>query len=202
MTAGRRPTLLAALALGLGGCGFRPLYMPEGGGRSIAADELAAVYVPVMAERSGQLMRQALQQRIEGSGTGIAKKYELLTAPNITGEGIAIQRDNSTTRVRLNGSAPWILRRLDVAHTVMATGSARIVDGYNILNQQYFAADLESEAAVRRVADALADQVVMQVAIFLRRQAVTPAPAQGPVAIGAPAPAEVPGIVPDVVPPR
>ncbi len=188
-----------ALAVGLlAGCGFRPLYMPEGASGSIAANELAAVYVPVMAERSGQLMRQALQQRIEGSGTGIAKKYELVAPPAISGEGIAIQRDNSTTRVRLNGSANWTLRQLDVARTVLATGAARAVDGFNVLNQQYFAADLENEAAQKRLVESMADQVTTQVAIFLRRRAVAATPAAGPVSVSPAAPAEVPGTIPDL----
>ena len=194
----RGAAVLAALVLG--GCGFRPLYLPEGASGSVAANELAAIYVPVMAERSGQLMRQALQQRIEGSGTGIAKQYELITAPAISGEGIAIQRDNSTTRVRLNGSANWSLRKLDLAHTVLATGSARAVDGYNVLNQQYFAADIENSAAQKRIVETMADQVVTQVAIFLRRRAVAGAPAAGPVAVGPAAPTEVPGIVPEIGP--
>lgn len=194
----RHAPLLATLLLA--GCGFRPLYMPETASGSIAANEVAAIYVPVMGERAGQLMRQALQQRIEGSGTGIAKQYELITGPAISGEGVAVQRDNSTTRVRLNGSANWILRKLDVGRTVLATGSARAVDGYNILNQQYFAAEIESSAAQKRIVETMADQVVTQVAIFLRRRALAGAPAAAPVAVGPAAPTEVPGIVPEIGP--
>jgi LPS-assembly lipoprotein len=190
--------LLAALLLA--GCGFRPLYLPENASGSIAANELAAIYVPVMGERAGQLMRQALQQRIEGAGTGIAKRYELIAPPGISGEGIAIQRDNSTTRVRLNGTATWTLRKLDVARTVLATGSARAVDGFNVLNQQYFAADLENAAAQKRIIDTMADQVVTQVAIFLRRRAVAGGPATAPVSVGPAAPAEVPGTIPEIGP--
>ena len=170
----RRAAALLGVAGLLAGCGFRPLYMPEGGRGSPAAAELAAVYVPVMAERQGQLLRQALQQRMEGTGTGTAKRYELITAPSFSGEGIAIQTDTSTTRIRLNGTASWTLRRLDPARTVLAQGSSRITDGYNIINQQYFAADLESEAAFKRLAESLADQIVTDVAIFLRRQASPP----------------------------
>ncbi|MGI4951210.1 MAG: LPS assembly lipoprotein LptE [Janthinobacterium lividum] len=158
----------------LSGCGFRPLYLPEGGRGSPASEALAAIYVPVMPERSGQLLRQALQRRFEGSGTGIAKKYELVANLSMSAEGIAIQRDTSTTRIRLTASAPWSLRKLDLAHTVITTGSSRVLDGYNILNQQYFAADLESEAAVRRAAESLADQIATQLAIFLKRQAAAP----------------------------
>ena len=171
MSAGRRAFLAGGGAAVLGGCGFRPLYLPEGGSGSVASTELAAVYIPVMPERAGQLLRQALQQRMDGPGLGVAKKYDLITSPAISGEGIAIQRDSSTTRIRLNGSAAWTLRLLNLEHTVLTSGNSRIVDGYNILSNQFFAADMESEAAFRRITSALADQIVLQVGIFLKRRA-------------------------------
>ncbi len=170
MTTVRRRGLLAGFAaLGLGGCGFRPLYM-AGRGRAGPAAELAAVYVPVIPERSGQLLRQALQQRLEGSGGGI-KRYELIASNAISAEGIGIQRDSSATRVRLIGNSAWTLRLLDPGHTVLARGTSRVLDGYNILNQQYFAADIEASSAYRRVAETLADQIVTRVAVVLKRRA-------------------------------
>ena len=173
---GRRFSLLGA-ASALTGCGFHPLYAPAAsGGNSPAAAELAAITIPVMGERSGQVFRQELQQRFEGAGTGIAKKYELITGMGLSMEGIAVQRDSSTTRMRLTGNAAWTLRMLNLQHTVLAQGSTRVVDGYNILNQQYFAADLESDAAQRRVASTLADQLTIQVATFLKRRAAAPPP--------------------------
>lgn len=167
----RRAALLGSLAL-LGGCGFRPLYVPaEGGAAGPASAGLAAVYVPVMPERSGQLLRQALQQRLEGSGGGTAKRYELIAVFLIVPEGVGIQRDNATTRTRLTGSAQWFLRDLTPERTVVAQGNSRVLDGFNIANQQYFAADLDNEAATRRMASALADQIVVQVAAYFQRQA-------------------------------
>lgn len=167
----RRRALIAGGGTALGGCGFHPLYLPASGGKPGAASAgLSAVYVPVIAERAGQLLRQALQRRTEGSGSGIAKKYELVAAPALASEAIAIQRDTSTTRVRLIGTATWSLRELNLQHTVLTSGTSRVVDGYNILNQQYFAADLESEAAVRRTMETLADLIVTQVATWFDRQ--------------------------------
>ena len=182
----RRAMLLGAGGV-LSGCGFRPLYMPEGGQGSPASLELAAVYIPVIPERTGQLLRQALQRRMEGAGdSGVAKKYDLITAMVAIGEGTGIQRDTSTTRIRLVGTAPWSLRVLNLQHTVLKTGSARVLDGYNILNQQFFAAELESESAYRRMAESLADQIVAQVAVFLRDR-TTASPASAPPAAPAPA---------------
>ena len=168
----RRALLLAAVGA-VGGCGFRPLYLPQGRGAPVSAD-LAAVYVPVIPERQGQLMRQALQRRMHGTGEGVAARYELLVSPVIVAEPIAIQRDSSTSRFRLNGNANWALRRLDVARTLVDSGSSRITDGYNIINQQYFAADLENSAAIRRVVESLSDQIVTDVAIGFKRRG-TPA---------------------------
>ncbi len=170
----RRRAVLAG-GLALGGCGFRPLYMPAGGAAGPAEAELAAVYVPVVPERSGQLLRQALQRRLEGPGTGAAKKYELTTYLIANVEGIAILRDSSTTRYRVIATAPWTLRMLSLDRAVLTSGTGRAVEGYNILNQQYFAADLEGDAAYKRAAETLADQIVTQVAIFLRRRTEAPA---------------------------
>lgn len=171
----RRAVLLGGGTAALAGCGFRPLYAPAASGApGPAAAEMAAIYVPIFADRPGQLLRQELQQRFEGTGTGTAKRYELVASIAVNVEAIAIQRDSSSSRVRLIGSAPWTLRVLSLDHPVLAQGTSRILDGYNILNQQFFAADLESEVVIRRVAAALADQITTQVgAFFLRRAQVT-----------------------------
>ena len=55
----------------------------------------------------------------------------------------------------------------------MANGTARSVDGYNVLNQQFFALELENEAAARRVTSALADQVAVQLASFFASRAAS-----------------------------
>lgn len=170
---GRRLVLAGAAGL-LAGCGFRPLYAPGAGGTpGVAATELAAIYVGLMPDRSGQLFRQALQQRFEGAGSGTAKRYELDAFLSLAPEAIGIQRDNSSTRVRLIGTAAWTVRDLSPDRTVVANGTARSVDGYNVLNQEFFALELENEAATRRVTSALADQVTVQLASFFANQAAS-----------------------------
>ena len=165
----RRAVLVGAASC-LSGCGFHPLYGPMAGGGRVS-DELQAIYVAVMAERSGQLLRQALQRRFEGTESGVAKKYELTGGLGIAAEGVAIQQDSSTTRMRFIGTAPWTLRMLNVEQTVLTSGNARAIDGLNVNDQQYFALELEQAAAVRRIADTVADQITLEVASFLRKRA-------------------------------
>ena len=166
-----RRAALAGTAL-LAGCGFHPLYAPAADGdMGPAQADLAAIWVPVIPERAGQLLRQALQRRLEGAGTGIAKRYTLTVGFALSADSLGIRPDSTATRVRIIGAAPWSLTSDTLDHRLLKQGQAHAVDGYNILDQEYFAADLENETITRRVADTLADQIVEQLAVYFRRAA-------------------------------
>ena len=45
------------------------------------------------------------------------------------------------------------------------------MDGLNIFNEQYFAADLETEVVQKRIADNVAQQIATQLAIWFRERA-------------------------------
>ncbi len=165
---------LAGLGLagaGLAGCGFRPAYMPAASGApGVAQRELAAINVGVIVDRPGQLLRQALQSRFERDSAGVQRRYDLAVGFEIDGDGIAVRHDNTTTRIRLTGRADWTLRAQDATRAVLISGNARAMDAVNLFQEQYFAVDLSTEDARRRIAEAIADQITMQLtAYFLRR---------------------------------
>lgn len=165
-----------AASLSLTGCGFRPAYMPGANGApGIARQEMAAINVGVIADRPGQLLRQALQSRFERETAGAARRYDLTVGFEIEGEGIGIRHDNVTTRIRLTGRADWTLRAQDATRKVLISGNARYVDAINQFQEQYFAADLNTEAARQRIAEAVADQITLQLAAYFNRVANTPA---------------------------
>ena len=145
--------------------------MPTASGKAGAAQrELAAIHVDIIPDRPGQLLRQALQDRLEMGSSGIARRYDLSVSFGISGEGIAIQQDTSATRVRLIGSASWTLIAQDPGRTQLTSGSARSVNAINIFDTQYFAADQENETVQRQLAEALADQITIQLATFFHKQ--------------------------------
>ena len=169
---GKRGLLGLAATTLLGGCGFRPMYMPTASGNAgIAQRELAAITVATIPDRPGQLLRQALQERFERAGDGVARLYDLTVGYEIDGEGIAIHADNTTTRLRLIGRADWTLRAQDAGRSVLLSGNARAMDVVNVLQEQYFAADLGNEAAQRRLAEAVAEQITLQLATYFHRRA-------------------------------
>ena len=168
----RRQFLALASGAPLSGCGFHPVYMPTASGQAgVAQRELAAIQVDLIPDRPGQLLRQALQQRFEGAGDSVARRYELSVGFYIAGEGIAVNPNSIATRIRQTGNANWTLVAQDPGRTRLTSGYARAVDGYNLFDAQYFAADLESEAITKRLADALADQITLQLATWFRKRA-------------------------------
>ena len=162
--------LLLASVLAVGACGFRPLYGTASG--TGPQRELEAIDVALLPDRSGQLLREALQQRLD-HGEGLAKRYMLSVSYGVAGDSISIQRDSTATRVREVATASWSLKAMDPAQTVITTGTARALDGVNIIDQQYFAADLEGETATLRVTETVANQIVQQIASFFARRAKT-----------------------------
>lgn len=165
----RRGLLAAALAT-LGGCGFRPLYGSGGEAEAGVQARLAEINVQLIPERSGQLLRQALQVRLERGRAPVARRFDLSVQYVLASEAIGIQRDTSASRVRLTGVANWALLAQNAQRTTVASGSAREVDAVNVINQQFFAAELTSAAVQRRMVEALAEQIVTQLATHFARQ--------------------------------
>ena len=172
----RRAFLTLGAVAVLAGCGFQPVYMPTASGQAgPAARELAAIDVALIPDRPGMLLRQALQDRFEGSGDPTARRYGLAVSFWITGSGIGIQSDTTVTRTRYIGHAIWTLTAEDLAHTRITGGTVNAADAINNIDTQFFASDLENEVVQKRMANALADQITLQLAAFFRKRAATTA---------------------------
>lgn len=166
----RRRAILGA-GLALGGCGFSPLYAPTATGTAgPVAQEMTAIRVGPIPERQGMLLRQALQARLEREGSG-GSKYDLTVLYSISYEGIGYRRDDAISRQRMIASANWVLRDAGTSRAEITRGHARAMDAYNILDNQFFASDLSGEAAQRRLADAIADQIQGQLGTFFAARA-------------------------------
>ena len=162
----------AAPALLLGGCGFRPVYGRAAGGVTGSAQSgLAAIEIANIPDRNGQVLREALEARFEREGPGVAHHYDLLVAYNIGEEGIAIEPDSSVTRNRYIGRASWSLVAKDPPRATLTSGSARSIDGVDVVNEQFFAADLNGDNAQWRISHAIADQITLQLAAYFNNRA-------------------------------
>jgi LPS-assembly lipoprotein len=159
----RRHILEMGVSVVLGGCGFRPVFGPQAD--AAGHIELGAIDVPILGGRSGQLLRQALVERIERAGGSSPKLYDLVVSYTSSAEGIATQRDSSISRYRMTGSATWVLVTQDVLRRTVAKGVARAADGYNPIGVQFFGTELEIEQVQRRMVEQVAEQLVLQLAL-------------------------------------
>ena len=160
--------------LGLAGCGFRPLYAPvtaEDGAPGDLLNELAAVRVGNIPERSGQLLRRDLQRRFEGLRTGVPARYALQVVVTYSVEPLGYRRDGTITRLRYVATGNWTLATLSVPPRQIAASAipARALDSFNIPDLQFFAADSARDAMEARIVDQLSEDIFRRVALELRR---------------------------------
>jgi LPS-assembly lipoprotein len=149
----------------LGGCGFAPLYSDAAGQETA----LGQVNVALIPDRNGQLLRQALQDRLDRTGGGVSSRYDLYVGLGFNVNELATDQQSASTRERDIGTAAWTLKAEDAGHTTLSTGTAHALDGFDIINQQFFAADMSREAALQRIDESLADQIVQQLAVYFRQ---------------------------------
>jgi len=171
----RRFLGFASAALGTGvlaGCSLHPLYAPNAFGNADKTDlavqgQLRQVQVTLIPERDGQVLRLALQDRLDAGDDPGFSRYTLSTNYSITESGLGLLNDNTTTYTRIIATATWSLTTQDLdTPIVLVTNTAQAVDGMNQFDNQPFAQDLEDATVRKRLADAIADQIVTRLAHY------------------------------------
>lgn len=156
---------LAAL-LALTGCGFTPLYGGDAG--QDASGKLDQVAVNNIPERPGQMLRISLQTQLYKDGAPTAELYALNVNYSIAMDDIGVLEDSATTRQRVQGTASWSLAPIGDPGHPLVKGTATALDAANIIDQQYFALDLENDTLNQHLADTVAAQITIQLAAWFR----------------------------------
>lgn len=162
----RRAAALCALLL-IGGCGLQPVY--SGGSRGAAATTLASVDVPVIPDRAGFLVRQALLERIGGRGDGGRSAYRLEIKLDDSISGLGVRGDDSISRERRQLRARWQLIEA-AGGTVVIDAASRADAGVDVVESEY-AVIVAENAALERLADDIAGQIAARVALYARTSA-------------------------------
>jgi LPS-assembly lipoprotein len=174
----RRLLSLGGAALGAGaigtlaGCSPHPLYAPDAFGngdpqtQSVQA-QLREVQVALLPDRTGQLLRQALQSRLEAGETPDYARYNLAVSFNIAQIGLGVQNDSTITYVRFIATAPWSLSSQDsTTHQILTSNTAQAADSLNTFDNAPFGQELETNTVYARLAGAIADQIVVRLAHY------------------------------------
>ncbi|WP_316975994.1 LPS assembly lipoprotein LptE [Shumkonia mesophila] len=160
----------------LAACGFQPLY--GGGKRGPTVAELASIRIEPIADRSGQILRNHLLDRLNTYGRPAHPAYVLRINLSDSSSGIAVRKSEFPTRTSLRITAAYALTRVDTGASVFSASSA-IEGGYNILNSEF--ATLAAEQDVReRVLREVALDIEARLAAFFRLQQEQPAAPRTP----------------------
>jgi LPS-assembly lipoprotein len=164
--------LSATVLGGLAGCSPHPLYAPNAFGNgdpqavSVQA-QLRQVQVALLPDRNGQLLRQALQSRLQAGKTPEYTRYNLAVSFNIAAIGLGIQSDSTITYIRFIATAPWSLTEQDSpTNQILISNTAQVADSMNTFDNAPFGQELETNTVDARLADAIADQIVIRLAHY------------------------------------
>jgi LPS-assembly lipoprotein len=150
----------------LGGCGFTPLYGQSGD--STVAAKLDTIQVQNIPERTGQMLRLALETQLHADGAPTEQIYSLAVSYGLGIGNAGEQQDSSYTRERFSGTAHWALTPVGAPGRPLAQGTVTTQDALNVINEQYFALQLETTTVQQQVANQLAAQITAQVAAYFK----------------------------------
>jgi LPS-assembly lipoprotein len=174
----RRYTVWFTLALltVLTACGFQPLYGNRAPGNlaPVQAEEgLARISVGIIADRTGQMLRNELEVRLDPNNQGLTPLYNLTVMLNETITQLSGRSDASYTRANLTLSATYQLK-LPKSDVPIYSGTVRTVNSYDILNaKDEFSKLTARNEARRRAARDLSDQIALRLALALVHQSST-----------------------------
>jgi LPS-assembly lipoprotein len=157
----------ALLASALCACGFQPLYGERQG--ASATDELAAVHIDTISDRSGQILYNYLLDGMNPLGRPSSPDYNLKISLTEDSEGLALRSDETATRVNLTLTATFALIAA-AAKDPAFKGVSRVTASYNILNSPYATLISQEDARTRALRD-IARDIQNRLAVFLTRQA-------------------------------
>ncbi len=165
--------LLIVVGLVLSGCGFHPMYGQRADSVAGAAGpELAAIRIAAIADRKGQILRNALLERLNPRGEPDKPRYVLTVTVSESMTGLGVQRNNTASLGEMTVSATYQLRTFLTAAPV-ASGSATSVVSVDYLGARYGSVAIERDAEDRVLID-IADDLRNQLAARLKNPAVTP----------------------------
>jgi len=152
-------SLAVAGALGLGGCGFTPLYATPG-----LSTKLAAIDVIAPQGRAGFLIREHLEDAFARDRSGPAA-YSMRLALSETRYPLGVRTDNVATRYEYVVIADYTLANLP-AGDVAKRGRVRVELTYDSADQPYASIAAQQDAQDRAAQEA-ARRIQLELAAWL-----------------------------------
>jgi LPS-assembly lipoprotein len=160
--------LWGALAIGTAlfaaGCGFRPLYAEPEPGDTATVEQLAAVRIEPLPDRTGQQLHNFLRGALNPQGQPVSPAYRLEIKLTQRTEELALREDETATRANIILDSAFVLLSMS-DEEVLYSGRSSAINSYNILDQEYstiIAADDALERGLRQ----MSEDIKLRLAIY------------------------------------
>jgi LPS-assembly lipoprotein len=163
---------LPLLLLSLSGCGFAPLYGRHDGGGDVPA-ALNEVAVATIPNRSGQMLRNDLLDRLYQQGTPANPRYDLTIGLEQTNADLGVRLDATSSRTQINLTARYSLNQRDTGAMIIS-GVAKTSVSYNKLEAQYATLTARENAETRALHE-VSEQIINRLALHFKTAPATPA---------------------------
>jgi LPS-assembly lipoprotein len=157
------PGLLVCLALAA--CGFEPMHRTTE--RGAAADSFAVIRIDPIADRSGQVLRNHLLDRLTPFGAPARPDYVLRVRLQEPRQTLALRRDDVISRVGYSATA--IFELADATGRRVFDGTSSYSTDYEVTNSE-FATLISAQNARDRVLELVGDDIRNQLAAFFQRR--------------------------------
>ncbi|MES1991904.1 MAG: hypothetical protein V4441_13270 [Pseudomonadota bacterium] len=167
----KRSLMLALVlpALPLAACGFHPLY-GDNGTLTSNASSLASITVEAPENAVGRKLRYNLLDNLNNGGEQpLNPAYRLSMFPTNYSQDVAVQQDASVTRATSVLVVPYVLIS-NATGKVVYRSTAQARSSYNRSDSE-FANLSAAEDAEKRTAEAVANDIRMQVSVYFDRLA-------------------------------
>jgi LPS-assembly lipoprotein len=160
--------ILGGVLGGLSGCGFQPLYKAEPGAKQAASvQRMAAIDIPPIPNRSGQILRNELRDRLVPRGWSARSLYRLDVSLEESQVDVAILRDATSTISRYTADVKWVLTDLGTDAPILR-GTNRRITSFPIAASEFASLEAEKDARDRALAQ-LAEDVRLRLGLFFER---------------------------------
>lgn len=143
--------LLLMIPLAVAGCGFQPVYAPGGTGGTLQG----RVEVSEPDTRDAFLLTQRIEERLGRAGDPV---YDLDVTVRSESDGLAVDRQGSTTRFNLLGEADYALTDTRTGQ-IVTSGTVDSFTGYSATGTTVATLAAERDAQ-QRLMVILADQII------------------------------------------
>ena len=165
--------LIPTLLLLLSACGFHPIYGGTDYSGTPVAAQMNAVAIDSIPDRAGQILRNALIDRMYAKGRPKQPAYRLHVTLTTSVADVGILANATSTLSDLDTTGAYTLT--DAAGNQLLTGTAHSVTSYSRLDDQY-ATLAAHDSAVERTAREISEQIVNRLGVYFAEREPPPAP--------------------------